>query len=757
MPDRNRAPRCRQAVAMLLLTGLLLFLAVAMIQDSALAGQREGLSATPLFPSDNERLGFGVTQGIENYDVSPLKAGWYVNWGTAPQAAHPAGLDFAQIIRTSNSGYSPSGNALLAAIDRNPGSLWLIGNEPDCPYQDNTLPANYARIYHDAYQVIKGRDPTAQVAIGGIVQATPLRMQWLDMVWNEYLARYGEPMPVDVWNVHAFVLREVRPGHGVECQPPGATEAGEWGSGIPPGVNANCGLWIRVDELDRMDLFREHIVRFRTWMRDHGQQNKPLIVSEYGILFNAELGYGYERVRNYMLATFDYFMSARDPSLGYPADDYHLVQRWAWYSLDDDSFGWGTTYSALMNPKTRTLYPLGYDFARYASQRVTPYVDLQPVKLLASLPGPIPYGQDALVRFELEVRNQGNTSAPVSQARFWQGNPDQGGTVLGTTTLPAVPSRYNGTATAVLQYDLKAQGRYEIVAQADALNQVAEAREDNNRLSTTLDFGTVNLSVGRGSWLVERGPLRAGEPTLIRLSPVTVVVSQPATPGPGLEVTPPPYRVTWYDGNPDAGGQMIASHSMPAPARFGACQATPAQTWAPVITASRPAWLVVTLEGSAAETTLADNRTGVTITAAADLTLVQARQLAVPLVEPGQAAKVQLSFQVANLGTAAPAGTVQVGVWSGMSASGPELGRAWLAESGEWTEPITWAGLEVGGHQFVAVVDPDNLIAESNEANNLLTGWVVVARGRDYLPLAFGARPRTTYVPVPVFPDTCWR
>ena len=54
-------------------------------------------AGTPVYPSDNERLGFGVTQGIENYDVSPLHAGWYVNWGTAPTAAHPAGLELSLI------------------------------------------------------------------------------------------------------------------------------------------------------------------------------------------------------------------------------------------------------------------------------------------------------------------------------------------------------------------------------------------------------------------------------------------------------------------------------------------------------------------------------------------------------------------------------------------------------------------------------------------------------------------------------------
>jgi len=714
-------------------------------------------AGTPVYPSDNERLGFGVTQGIENYDVSPLHAGWYVNWGTAPTAAHPAGLEFAQIIRVTNAGYSPSGSKLLSIIDRSPGALWLIGNEPDCPYQDNTLPDNYARIYHDVYATIKGRDSTAQIAIGGIVQATPLRMQWVDAVWSAYQTSYGQAMPVDVWNVHAFVLREVRPGHGVECRPAGATESGEWGAGIPPGLSANCGQWVAMDGLDRMDLFEQQIVRFRTWMRDHGQQNKPLIVSEYGILFNAELGYGYERVRDYMLETFDYFLGARDTSLGYAADDYHLVQRWAWYSLDDDNFVWGTTYSALMNPKTRALYPLGDDFAHYAAVRVTPYVDLQPVQLRASTSAAIPYGNTGLVRLDLDVRNQGNTASAAAQVRFWDGVPDQGGVLLGTASLPAVPSRHDGSATASLNWSAAAAGVYQITVQIDPTNQVRESREDNNLLAVTLDFGTVNLTAGKANWGVESGPLRTGEPTQIRLAPVTTMMSQPTAPTAGLSITPPAYRATWYDGDPAAGGQIIASQTLPAPSHFGACQAVPAQAWSPVITGSRPLWLVVGLDNGAPETTLSDNQSTTTVSATTDLSLIQAQQEGVPLAKVGAPADVRLSFQVANLGTLAPSQPIQVGLWAGTKRVGPALAHVGLSSAGAWTEPLLWPALEIGGHPFLAMIDPDNVTVESNEDNNEFLGTAVVAHYRYYVPVTLGAKGRAIYLAMPVTPAACWR
>ncbi|MCS7222331.1 MAG: hypothetical protein N0A15_13745 [Anaerolineae bacterium] len=153
-------------------------------------------------------------------------------------------------------------------MHNNPGLLWLIGNEPDRIYtQDSTHPTVYAQLYHELYHRIKSLDPTARVAIGGMVQPTELRMRWLDMVWSEYQRLYGQIIPVDVWNVHNFVLRELRPGLSPEeirkCARPGSNDLGAWGADIPPGIDANCGLWVEINELDRMDLFQEQIVRFR--------------------------------------------------------------------------------------------------------------------------------------------------------------------------------------------------------------------------------------------------------------------------------------------------------------------------------------------------------------------------------------------------------------------------------------------------------------------------------------------------------------
>lgn len=441
----------------------------------------EAEGPAPLYPSPTDRLGFGVISRITDFPVARLHAGWYVNWGAAAETIHPAGLHYAQVLRTDPA-RRPDPAWLAAAAQANPGALWLVGNEPDCCYgnQDCLPPEEYAQVYHDLYTVLKAADPTCRVAIGGIVQATPLRMEWLNRVWQAYQDRYGTPMPVDVWNVHNFILQE---------------KAGSWGCGIPPGIPATEGRLYTLDDHDRLDYFAEQIVRFRTWMRDHGQQDKPLIVSEYGILFPEELGYPYARVRDFMLATFNYFFSAADPAIGHPADGGRLVQQWAWYSLDDRSFEWGTTWSALADPATGELLPLGEEFGAYAAQRWVDYVDLVPSALDLASAGPWFYGEMATVTLTATVENRGNVPLERTfRVRWYDGDPDQGAPSIGVAPVEGLPVRYGGARQATTTWSVRVRGPRELFLRVDPADAIAESDEANNTLSRRIE---VNLALER--------------------------------------------------------------------------------------------------------------------------------------------------------------------------------------------------------------------------------------------------------------------
>ncbi len=303
-----------------------------------------------------ERFGIGV--GMPPPEAYPgfetLGMGWYLDWQTHLHPSRPGGIEYAQMVRLQGESFRPGEEELQAIARANPGSLWLVGNEPDVIWQDNATPEQYATVYHRVYHALKAADPTAQVAIAGVSQPTPLRLQYLDAILAAYRERYGAEMPVDVWNVHNFILRE---------------ERGAWGVDIPPGMEVDTGVLYEVEDCGKIETFREQIYTFRRWMKDRGFREKPLIVSEYGIPMPADYGYPFERVRDFMYATFDFFLTATDPELGYPPDGDRLVQRWCWYSLGDTMYPTGN----LFDPETREMTPLGRAWRGYFNQHEETY------------------------------------------------------------------------------------------------------------------------------------------------------------------------------------------------------------------------------------------------------------------------------------------------------------------------------------------------------------------------------------------------
>lgn len=274
--------------------------------------------------------------------LSELRPGWYLTWYTAQ---HASGT-FAQMVRIPRGQIVPSLETIAQIAQDNPGALWLIGNEMDVIWQDNSTPEQYAAAYHDVYATLKQADPTSRVAIGGISEPTPLRMQYLDRILQVYRERYGQDMPVDVWNVHNFILPEVR---------------GSWGVDIPPGMAANSGVQRTIDEHDNLAIFKQQLIDFRRWMAQRGFRDKELIVSEYGVLMYEDYGFGYERMRDFMLGSFDLMLNTTDTALGLSADGNRLVQRWCWYSLSDTDYPTGN----LADLNSGELTPLGRDFKAY--------------------------------------------------------------------------------------------------------------------------------------------------------------------------------------------------------------------------------------------------------------------------------------------------------------------------------------------------------------------------------------------------------
>lgn len=413
-------------------------------------------------PFPNCRLGVGGDRTyVGNFDMAQLNMGLYLDWGTSADPVTELGLPgtigYIQEIRVHqnkvggwDSAYveppsysvSPNPTRIAEIAAAQPGSLWLLGNEVDRRdwdggRQDEMTPELYATAFHNLQGVIKSADPTARIAIGSVIEGTPLRLAYLDRVWDSYYAQYGYSMgaDIDVWNIHGFLLREVRHTWGAEIPAGFDNEDTDPTNNYNPadGFLYGADTATLVAEHRNLDRFKEHVVAMRTWMAEHGERNKPLINTEYGVLYRSLNGVSIttQQVQNYLTGSFDYLLSQKDNVIGYPADENRLVQHWVWYSLNDAY--WNGT---LFNPTTFALTSYGTTWKSYVSSAAHPLASIPQQNLLATNLRATPLsalpGEDVTVTLRADIANSGNSATETGDAisvSFWNGYPGEAGSV----------------------------------------------------------------------------------------------------------------------------------------------------------------------------------------------------------------------------------------------------------------------------------------------------------------------------------------
>jgi len=336
-------------------------------------------------PNAIERFGAGVAlEGgtLTDYPVDQLNFGWWIDYQFGNYFDESADHEYVHVIKSyflprdengdrvvDEDGTALRINFSIQALETyvapmiraDPNAVWLIGNEPDNVTQDNRTATEYAIMYHDAYMFIKAEDPSALVAFGGISMPSKLRQKYLNNVIAEYQRLYGEKPPADIVHIHAFVMNEV-------VFP--TDEQVNWGFGVPPGMSGIDSAIAYVAPKDHwdIDLFRSNLRDFRQWMNANGYRDKPLFVSEYGILLPSsfdENGVGSEE---FMTSSFDFFLESTDGSTGSPTDGNRLVQRFSWFSLNfPDSTSQGPLNGALFVPFTDQLTDFGEAYREYTS------------------------------------------------------------------------------------------------------------------------------------------------------------------------------------------------------------------------------------------------------------------------------------------------------------------------------------------------------------------------------------------------------
>jgi len=436
---------------------------------------------------------FGVGGGVTGYDVTSLNAGWYMDWSAQISPTRPNGIEYAQMVnfKPDLGGYSftPTTATLLSIIYANPGSIWLVGNEPDSPWQNKLLSQDYARAYHQVYNLIKQNDPSAHVGIGSIVQPTPIRLQYLSNFVTAYQQTYGGTPPADFWSIHSYILREISAYDPQACQsgqsctePPYSV----WGAYIPPGLTATRGILYIYSQMFDQAIFQQRLLDFRTWMSQRGYRDTPLYITEFGELFPypPDISDPYVdengvpitegRVVAFMTSTFNILNRLTDASVGYPADANRLVQRWLWYSVSDVSYG-----GPLFDPTNHSRRPLGAAFAAYTGA-ISPSVDLLAVRVVSDPPVISDTGQLQTTTLKATISNIGNISIgqPITVA-FYAGLPPTG-TLIGAIPLTTGLSGCAVTAQVSVTWSNLNAGAHQMYVIADPGNIISEVSKSNN-------------------------------------------------------------------------------------------------------------------------------------------------------------------------------------------------------------------------------------------------------------------------------------
>jgi hypothetical protein len=426
---------------------------------------------------------------ITAYDTSSLRIGWYLDYVTATSPANPNGAEYTQMIRLAQIGddgyrFSPGQSQIEDIVDANPGAIWFVANEPDRrQFQDEIDPDVYAVAYHDLYHLIKGRDPTARLFPGSIVQATELRLRYLDLVLEAYRNTYGVILPADGWSIHGFILNEVNSENNPDNLP-------TWGAGVPPGLNDPYGMTIDVQDTDSMEFYQQQVERFRIWMAARGYRNVPLYMSEYGVLmpsglFNPDFTVG--RVNAFMDQTFDYLLTATSEEVGYPADNNRLVQRLSWYSVNDKGFN-GYLFDVDNN---NNLSLMGQNYAQYVAGMAVD-LDLYPVKLSVTPVAPLVQDGAADLTLVAQIANGGNGQAPTeAEVRFYNGNPDAGGVQIGSAQTISV-NGCGATVTAQVAWNDVLPAAYDLYVDVQPVSET-DVRPENNRLNDPFAFADSRL------------------------------------------------------------------------------------------------------------------------------------------------------------------------------------------------------------------------------------------------------------------------
>jgi len=151
------------------------------------------------------------------HQLDMLGSYWWFSFAPSPYAI-PGHKQVISLRTTADASGQPvpiERAQLLGLVASNPGTAWLIGNEPNVPGQDDITPEAYAQLLNQDAAIIKGADPSALIVGPNILNFSATCIDcpginrgddWLKAMVTAYQTAYGQSPPFDIWGIHTYLI-----------------------------------------------------------------------------------------------------------------------------------------------------------------------------------------------------------------------------------------------------------------------------------------------------------------------------------------------------------------------------------------------------------------------------------------------------------------------------------------------------------------------------------------------------------------------
>jgi large repetitive protein len=343
------------------------------------------------------------------------------------------------------------------------------------------------------------------------------------------------------------------------------------------------------------------------------------------------------------------------------------------------------------------------------------------------------------VTLTAKIANMGENDAGVFTADLYDGDPNNGGTKLGTFSNPGIVAGQWGNAS--FSFSLAATGSHTLYLVVDPQHSVTETSVTNNTarkvvsVSTTGGAGFIDLTIPMNGLSITPPRPHAGDTVT-----VTLLANNLGTEAASADVE-------LFDGNPASGGVQLYKSSVSLNAGESRIITVPWQIPSGVHTL----YASIDRANAVIERDKTNNSQQLAVmTDMVDIE-VSASDLSITPEHPMDGDPATVKVVIHNRGIAAT-GAFNVNLYNGDPNSGGTLLQAFAITdlAGDATQTISYPFTAArGAYRFYAVCDPENKVTELYEDNNLAIRSLLVktsaeAKGPDLAPLEFDLSGATT-------------